>query len=326
VFCFCICFILFLHGPIFLTSGSSESRSHKPSEEKRKVKSASRHHHHSQRHSHKRAGNNSSLSPVRRYKRSGVDELRGEMNKIKPPTFDDEHKKDEYAETWLLGMRKYFQLHNYSSHAEGRIVIYQLKGKASMWWDQLVQVQHIVEKSVTWREFKKYLTKRYYDKKMKYFFELKLGSMTIGEYERRFLELLKYVSFIKDETVKIQRYLSGLPSFISEKIKYDDPKTLEETIRRDKFIYDHQKVRPSFQRAREDNKKFKVAQRKKGANPPFFRNNPQGQKTCKEPRTIDIGIQGPRQPPMQCWGFKGDHRFRDCPHRGEKGRVVHNVQ
>jgi hypothetical protein len=29
---------------------------------------------------------------------------------------------------------------------------------------------------------------------------------------------------------------------------------------------------------------------------------------------------------MQCWGCKGDHRFRDCPHRGEKGKVVHNVQ
>jgi hypothetical protein len=29
---------------------------------------------------------------------------------------------------------------------------------------------------------------------------------------------------------------------------------------------------------------------------------------------------------MQCWGCKGDHRFIDCPHRGEKGRVVHNVQ
>jgi hypothetical protein len=50
------------------------------------------------------------------------------------------------------------------------------------------------------------------------FFELKLGSMTIDEYERRFLELLKYVAFIKDEQVKIQRYLSGFPSFISDKI------------------------------------------------------------------------------------------------------------
>jgi hypothetical protein len=49
-----------------------------------------------------------------------------------------------------------------------------------------------------------------------------------------FLELLKYVPFIKDETVKIQRYLSGLPPSISDKIQYDDPKTMEETIRREK--------------------------------------------------------------------------------------------
>jgi hypothetical protein len=98
-----------------------------------------------------------------------------------------------------------------------------------MWLDQFVQVQHN-EKKVTWREFKryfqrKYLTKRYYDKKMKKFFELKLGSMTIDDYERRFLELLKYISFIKDEQAKIQRYLSGMSSFISDRIQYDDPKT-----------------------------------------------------------------------------------------------------
>jgi hypothetical protein len=72
-------------------------------------------------------------------------------------------------------------------------------------------------------------------------FELKLGSMTIDEYERRFLEMPKYVSFIKDKPVKIHRYLSGIPSFISDKIQYDDPKTLEETKRRVKFLYDQHK-------------------------------------------------------------------------------------
>jgi len=36
----------------------------------------------------------------RREKRSsGVDELQGKMNNIKPPTFDGEHKKDGDAET-----------------------------------------------------------------------------------------------------------------------------------------------------------------------------------------------------------------------------------
>jgi hypothetical protein len=113
-----------------------------------------------------------------------------------------------------------------------------------------VQVQHVREKNVTWREFKrhfekKYLTKRYYDKKMKDFFKLKLGSMSIDEYERIFLELLKYVPFIKEETVNIQRYLSGLPSSNSDKIQYDDLKTMEETIRREKCLYDQQKEKPT---------------------------------------------------------------------------------
>jgi hypothetical protein len=51
-----------------------------------------------------------------------------------------------------------------------------------MLWDQYVQVQHIDEKKVTWSEFKryfrrKYLTKRYYDKKMNELFELNIGSI-----------------------------------------------------------------------------------------------------------------------------------------------------
>ena len=56
-----------------------------------------------------------------------------------------------------------------------------------MWCSHLVKVQHIREKHVTWKEFKnhfekKYLTKRYYEKNMKVFFEVKLGIMTIDEY------------------------------------------------------------------------------------------------------------------------------------------------
>jgi hypothetical protein len=60
---------------------------------------------------------------------------------------------------------------------------------------------------------------------MKDFFEVKLGTMPMEEHEKWFLEFLKYVDFIKDEKVKIQRFLSGLPSFYSNnKIQYDNPK------------------------------------------------------------------------------------------------------
>jgi hypothetical protein len=192
-------------------------------------------------------------------------------------------------------------------------------------------VQHIDEKKVIWREFKryfenKYLTKHYYDKKMKEFFELKLGSMTIDKYKRRFLELLKFVPFIKDEQVKIQRYLSGLPSLISDNIQYDDPNTLKETIRSGKCHYDQQRGRPTFQKAWEDKMKSKVEQRKKGTKPPFFRNTTQGQPTSKEPIIIKAMETRPRKHLMKCWGCDINHMFRDCPQRGEKVRTMHSVR
>jgi hypothetical protein len=103
--------------------------SHKTPERKTRLRSVSKHRRRSPNHSSWEAHNSSSPYPTRNHRRSGMDELKGEMNNIKPPTFDGEHKKKEDVETWLLGMRKYFQLQNYSSHAEGRIAMYQLKGK-----------------------------------------------------------------------------------------------------------------------------------------------------------------------------------------------------
>jgi hypothetical protein len=80
-------------------SGSNKSRSHRSPDEKRRAGSVSRNHHHSLRPSNKISHRSSSPSPFSKNKSCGVDELRGEMNKIKPPTFDGEHKKDEDAET-----------------------------------------------------------------------------------------------------------------------------------------------------------------------------------------------------------------------------------
>jgi hypothetical protein len=95
---------------------SSKSKNHISHDKRREYRGVDRHHHHSPRNSVRRAHNSPSLCPVRMHKRrSHVDELQGEMNNIKPPTFDGGHKKYADAETWLLGMRKYFQLHTFSS-------------------------------------------------------------------------------------------------------------------------------------------------------------------------------------------------------------------
>jgi hypothetical protein len=119
------------------------------------------------------------------------------------------------------------------------------------------------------------LSEHYYEKKMKEFFELKLGSMTMEEYEKMFFELLKYVDFIRDEKVKIQMFMSGLPSLYSDNMQYDNPKTLENDIRRAKPIYEQSRGSPIFQKTWNEKMKGKMEKRKRGFNPPFSKNNSQ---------------------------------------------------
>ena len=61
-----------------------------------------------------------------------------------------------------------------------------------------------------WATKQKYLSNRYYDDKIKEFHELRLGQQTMEEYENKFLELLRYVRYIKYENVNNQCFLGGL--------------------------------------------------------------------------------------------------------------------
>jgi hypothetical protein len=89
-------------------------------------------------------------------RRHELDSLQGEMRKLKPPYFYDEREREEDVEAWFLGLRRYFQLHNYSSNLESIISTYHLHGKDVVWWDQLKQVEHINENRIAWKKFNKY--------------------------------------------------------------------------------------------------------------------------------------------------------------------------
>jgi hypothetical protein len=90
------------------------------------------------------------VSPIRHQRRKQeVDSFQGELRKIKPPSFGGERERGDDVEAWLLGLRRYFQLHNYSSNLEARISTYHLHGKTTIWWDQLKQVEHVNEIRIT---------------------------------------------------------------------------------------------------------------------------------------------------------------------------------
>ena len=67
----------------------------------------------------------------------------GDFKKAKPPTFDGEVKSSQEDEAWLLRMRKYFQVRDYLLNMKTRMDIFNLNGRASIWWDHLRKIKKI---------------------------------------------------------------------------------------------------------------------------------------------------------------------------------------
>lgn len=142
------------------------------------------------------------------YKRSDMVYFLDEFKKVKPPSFDGEMKKSQDGEAWLLGMKKFFRLHDYSENMKEKIVTFSVKGKADIWWEHVNNVKDIHEDDLTWHAFKrlfkkKYLSERYYDDRAKEFYEFPMGSMTNEEYTSTLLELLRYVPYLREEKAKV---------------------------------------------------------------------------------------------------------------------------
>ena len=144
-----------------------------------------------------------------------------------------------------------------------------------------------------------------------------------------FLELLRYVRYIRDDKVKIQRFLSGLPQEYKERIEFDEPRTLEEAIRKAKYFYDHNKRKLYIHKAWKDKKNEKFDQRKKGLKPSHFRNQQRqpSQAMAKPSRVMEDRQRDPKEirGPLQCWRCRENYKLRNCPRENGYVRKAHNI-
>lgn len=62
--------------------------------------------------------------------------------------------------------------------------------------------------------------------------------MTNEEYMTKFLELLRYVPYLKDEKSRVQIFVSGFPLEFRDSIENDEPRLLEEVIGKLKNCYE----------------------------------------------------------------------------------------
>ena len=70
---------------------------------------------------------------------------------------------------------------------------------------------------------------------------MKLNQMTMEDVIDKFLDLLWFVPYIKGEKVKVQRFLSCLPQSYKDWIEFDNPKTLDEMLRKSRLCFEKYK-------------------------------------------------------------------------------------
>ena len=86
------------------------------------------------------------------------------------------------------------------------------------------------------------------------------------QYANKFLELLRYVRYIKNEKVKIKCFLSGLPQYYKDRIEFYEPRNLEEAIRKAKYCYEKIKNKPDHRKTWKNKMNEKSYRRRKVTN------------------------------------------------------------
>lgn len=245
-------------------------------------------------------------------------ELQGEFRKIKPPHFDGE--QEEAMEAWLINMKN-------TSSCTNMIT--------TLWWEEVKIVRGVSEQNITWDKFQKYfkeryLTERFYDKKAREFHDLRLGQQTMNEFITRFTSLLRYVPYIKEEKTKVQRFFSSLPSYMRERIEFDNPKTMDEVIRKARICYKKSKQKGEVPGKRGADKRnnrlvrinkgscggsnngFAKGQKNKNFQKNSLRSKPTSESRTNEPPG-KLDSEGTKRPLVQCWGCGRPHYVKNCP-------------
>eukprot|EP00253_Pinus_taeda_P019224 PITA_19224 len=194
-------------------------------------------------------------------------------------------------------MNKYFQLYEYDNNLKARLAIFQLQGKATLWWEEVKIVKGVTEQNITWDNFQRffkerYLTEHFYDEKAREFHDLRLGQQTMDEFITRFTSLLRYVPYIREEKAKKGEITN---------------------------------------RKWNEKRGFKTGVNSKGSRGNSSKGNGKGASNRFAPRTVfksrntnesKVSEQQPKwdndgiaRPPVQCWGCGGPHYIKNYPQR-----------
>lgn len=146
------------------------------------------------------------------------------------------------------------------------------------------------------------------------------------------------MSYIHEEKAKVQRFVSSLPLAMRERIEFDNPKTMDEAIRKARLCYQQNKQKgEKYGKRWTDKRGSRIPVGTKGTRSSFqkgfskggnTRNPTKNQNRFKPPaeskyseQQVRLDNEGSARPPVQCWGCGGPHYIKNCPHRKESDQL-----
>jgi hypothetical protein len=128
---------------------------------------------------------------------------------------------------------------------------------------------------------------------------------------------MRYVPYIRDEKVKMQRFIIGLPQSFWDRFEFDEPKTLEDIIRKSRYC--HEKLKNKEGPHRDWKKKSKSRFKKKGFKSSRFKNHGKSSKMRLPTKSVyqcifpsqsgnksfgstPCKIDNTKREPLKCWG------------------------
>jgi hypothetical protein len=182
------------------------------------------------------------------------EDITRELQKIKLLEFVG-GRASERAEAWLEGMTRCFSLRDYASNSKAKITIFQLRDNALNWWGNLERQLHLTPDTVSWELFEerfrmKYLPAYYEEQQVGAFHALVQGNRTVEEYEIRFMELVKYVSYMDNDQRQAEHFVYGLNPKIRAMVRMWKPSSVAEAVENARYAEEHMNLtggtRPTF--------------------------------------------------------------------------------
>src|SRR5262249_20472411 len=153
------------------------------------------------------------------------------FRRMGPPSFKGESSPD-VAEGWIRETEKIFRAIRCPEEDKVPLATYTLQDRADVWWTSTLRTVFPGRNDIAWEEFLQVFRERFFpvhvqEKLELGFLTLTQGSLSVMDYEARFVELEKFAPHIcGSEQRRAAKFVRGLKAYIRSRVIVQDHQTL----------------------------------------------------------------------------------------------------